>query len=498
MNKTNNIEAQPGFQEEFLSTPADIAFGGGGAGVGKTHAEIMESVRHIDIKNFACVFFRRTYQQIAAPGALWDQSQKIYPALGATSANTTYTFPVGSKIVFSHMQHEKNKLDWQGSEIPLIIFDELTHFTHTMFFYMLSRNRSTCGVKPYMRATCNPDADSWVRDFIEWYIDEDGYIIPERSGVIRYLTVHNDVAIWGDTREEVMEKAPHLESLNEVLSFTFIEGDLEDNQILLDIDKSYKSKLLAMSEEDQLRLLKRNWNVKIDKTTIINAIKFKDTFTNDFVPRGKKYITADIATRGSDIFSIWIWEGKRAIDLILIGSNNGKQAVQAIQKLQKIHFIPDSRVAFDADGVGGGMTGWLDNAIEFHGNGKVFGKENYTNRRAQMYFNLADCINETFPKTANDCYYISPEIIERPYPFDTPKIYKGKSIKWCLLHQIKGIKQLKPDADGKKAIIPKDEMKPILGGISPDLLDSLSMREIFDFIGEFGDTRKTKADLGIF
>jgi len=102
MNKeTIEIKAQPGFQEDFLSTSADIAFGGGGAGVGKTHAEIMESVRNIGIKDFACVFFRRTYQQIAAPGALWDQSQKIYPALGATSANTTYTFPIGSKVVFS-------------------------------------------------------------------------------------------------------------------------------------------------------------------------------------------------------------------------------------------------------------------------------------------------------------------------------------------------------------------------------------------------------------
>jgi hypothetical protein len=31
---------------------------------------------------------------------------------------------------------------------------------------MTSRNRSTCGVRPYIRATCNPDADSWVADFL--------------------------------------------------------------------------------------------------------------------------------------------------------------------------------------------------------------------------------------------------------------------------------------------------------------------------------------------
>ena len=53
---------------------------------------------------------------------------------------------------------------------------------------MLSRNRSTCGVTPYVRATCNPDADSWVAKFIEWWIDQDtGYPIPERSGKLRWF-----------------------------------------------------------------------------------------------------------------------------------------------------------------------------------------------------------------------------------------------------------------------------------------------------------------------
>lgn len=42
---------------------------------------------------------------------------------------------------------------------------------------MLSRNRSICGVKPYVRATCNPDVDSWVADFISWWIDQEtGYL----------------------------------------------------------------------------------------------------------------------------------------------------------------------------------------------------------------------------------------------------------------------------------------------------------------------------------
>jgi hypothetical protein len=76
------------------------------------------------------------------------------------------------KIKFSHLRFDTTVYDWQGAQITLICFDELTHFTAHQFFYMVS-NRSTCGVRPYIRATCNPDADSWVADFLAWWIDQE-------------------------------------------------------------------------------------------------------------------------------------------------------------------------------------------------------------------------------------------------------------------------------------------------------------------------------------
>lgn len=70
--------------------------------------------------------------------------------------------------------------------ICFIGFDELTHFSEAQFWYMLSRNRSMSGVRPYVRATTNPDADSWVAKLIDWWIDDvSGYPIPERGGVVR-------------------------------------------------------------------------------------------------------------------------------------------------------------------------------------------------------------------------------------------------------------------------------------------------------------------------
>ena len=128
--------------------------------------------------------------QITNPGGLWDESQNFYPRLGGTPhvGMREWRWPRAGKIKFSHLQFETTVYDWQGAQITLICFDELTHFTAHQFFYMVSRNRSTCGVRPYIRATCNPDADSWVADFLAWWIDpESGLPIPERAGVAALL-----------------------------------------------------------------------------------------------------------------------------------------------------------------------------------------------------------------------------------------------------------------------------------------------------------------------
>ena len=144
------------------------------------------------------MIFRRVSTQINAEGGLWDTALQMYIPLGVTFKTQPYqiTFPSGAKITFSHLQYEKDVYSYQGSQIPLICFDELTHFTETQFWYMLSRNRSLCGVKPYIRATCNPDVDSWVKVLISWWLDDEGFPIRERSGVVRYFFRKDGEIIW--------------------------------------------------------------------------------------------------------------------------------------------------------------------------------------------------------------------------------------------------------------------------------------------------------------
>jgi predicted phage terminase large subunit-like protein len=258
------IKPQPGPQEKFLSSSADIVIYGGAAGGGKSYALLMEPLRHVDNPHFGFVCFRRTSNQITNEGGLYDTSKKMYPHLGGQSRTSPFIkwlFPSGAKGSFNHLQHENDVHGWQGSQIPLIMFDELTHFSKSQFFYLLSRNRSTCGIKPYIRATTNPDSESWVADFISWWIDQDtGYPIPERGGVVRYFIRINDQIYWGNSRVELAEKYEVAEE--EAKSLTFVPSSIFDNQELLKVDPGYLSNLKALPTVERERLLGGNWKIK--------------------------------------------------------------------------------------------------------------------------------------------------------------------------------------------------------------------------------------------
>lgn len=271
----NEIRPQEGPQEKFLSTPADIAIYGGAAGGGKTFGILLEGSRNIMNPQFGGVIFRRTTPQIRNEGGLWDESETLYYRLGGVPRESSleWEFPSGASMKFAHMEYEKNRLDWQGSQIPFIGFDELTHFTEKQFFYMLSRNRSGCGVRPYIRATCNPDPKSWVKRLIAWYLDEDGYAIPERSGVIRYFIRINDKIVWGNSRKELVDQYGVLKT--DVKSFTFINSSVYDNQILLKKDPGYLANLKALSKFEREKLLDGCWNAKEGEGKIFQRSWFK-------------------------------------------------------------------------------------------------------------------------------------------------------------------------------------------------------------------------------
>ena len=227
------IAPQKGAQERFLASHAQICIYGGAAGGGKTCGMLIDALRWKDREGYGAVFFRKNHNQIFSQGGLWDEGMKLYSGIARAYpqlGRSRWVFRGSdghevSKISFAHIEREQDVHKWQGSQICGLYFDELTHFSEKTFFYMLSRNRSTCGVTPYVRASCNPDADSWVAKFISWWIDPDtGYKISRYYEGSRNADASNEVDLKAcmaklRTLHQSGIKVPHSFDIREKIKF---------------------------------------------------------------------------------------------------------------------------------------------------------------------------------------------------------------------------------------------------------------------------------------
>ena len=279
-----DIGPQPGPQTDFLSAWADIVFYGGAAGGGKTFGLLLDPMREYHNPEFGGVIFRKTNVQVKIEGGLWDESMKIYGRLGGRpNLNAmSWKFPSTMSISFANLEYESDVLNYQGAQMPWIGFDEVTHFSKAQFFYMMSRNRSVSGFRPCIRATCNPDPDSWVREFLDWWIGPDGYPLKERAGKVRFFIRINDDIVWANSVEELHKIYGNGAEI-QPKSVCFIPAKLEDNKILMEKDPSYAGSLLALSRVDRLRLKEGNWNVRPEAGMLFQRGWFREV---DAIPSG--------------------------------------------------------------------------------------------------------------------------------------------------------------------------------------------------------------------
>jgi hypothetical protein len=238
-------------QRTLLATPADFAVYGGAAGGGKSWALCYDPLRHVKVAGFHGVLFRKSYPEIRAPGGLWDQAGELYPASGgkAIAGEMEYRWAHGVKIAFRHLEHSDSVYAWQGSQLAFIGFDELTHFTEHSFWYLLSRNRSRCGVRPYIRATCNP-SPGWVKGLLAPWVDEAFDGPRAESGEVRWFIRVDNRIKW------VPGNTPNAKSL------TFVSANVYDNPALLKVNPEYVNNLMALPEVERRQLLDGDWRVR--------------------------------------------------------------------------------------------------------------------------------------------------------------------------------------------------------------------------------------------
>jgi predicted phage terminase large subunit-like protein len=124
-----------------------------------------------------------------------------------------------------------------------------------------------------MFCTMNPDADSWLREFVDPWLAEDGYVDLDKNGKIFYFTVQDDQVIWVDADWRDSNGRPPK-------SVTYVNADIWDNPALLEHDPDYLSNLMSQSLVDRERFLGikgrgGNWNIKAVAGKVFRADWFK-------------------------------------------------------------------------------------------------------------------------------------------------------------------------------------------------------------------------------
>ncbi len=157
-------------QVQFLlhTNTREVFYGGAGGG-GKSRAIWYAALQYVHVPQYAALILRRTYADLAKPGALMDLAHGLLAGTGAVwrDRDKRWTFPSGATITFGYLQNENDKYQYAGSEFAFIGFDELTHFTETQYSFLftrLRRNQRLANVPLRMRSASNPGGvgHDWV------------------------------------------------------------------------------------------------------------------------------------------------------------------------------------------------------------------------------------------------------------------------------------------------------------------------------------------------
>jgi len=244
----------------------------------------------------------------------------------------------------------------------------------------------------------------------------------------------------------------------------FIQALPTDNKKIAKDYLEQLNKTLSTSEKE--RLLKGNWEYDDDPTALCHYDDICGIFDNNHVKDGTMYITADIARMGSDKAVIIVWSGWIAKEIIVYEKNTISELQNTIQTLRSKYQVPKNKCIADEDGMGAGIVdntgikGFVNNSAALNG-------ANYSNLQAQCCYGLAEIIN-------NAEIFIEAEIKE--------------SYKEELIEELEYLKSYKVDDGGRLRILPKVEIKGIIGR-SPDFRDALMMRYYFDLMPKMSAPR---------
>lgn len=494
------IIPQRGAQERMLSIDADIKVVGGSRGGGKSFTLLMEALYDIKNPDFHALLLRNEKDDLQS---LISDAYKLYTQFGTynkSQNDMTWNFDNGGWLKLSYYagSYEDFKTRFQGRQYAFIGLDEGTQCPYKKFKYLLTNNRNAAGIRNRFWITCNPDPESWVRKFIDWWVGEDGYIIPERDGVIRYCFMDGDTPdqiFWGDTREEVYEQcADIIDSLWKdsyaelgytklemfIKSATFIRADVSENIKLVSTDPSYIANLAQQDEEQRMRDLEANWNYKAAGDDMVKIADLEAIFDNPEQEGDKVHrASADIAFTGGDNFVMWHWVGLHTKDIVVMRLDS-KTLVSVVQAKLTEWGVAEDNFTYDLQGIGQYFKGFFPRAVPFNNQAAPIAlskkeekgiKSLYKDLKSQCAWLFYDAIKE---KRIS----IDSRLLEMKFSGDG---FKNWTLRQILMKERKSLRRDEDSADRAFKLLPKKLAKRYVGH-SPDFWESWFYFMIFTLI----------------
>lgn len=228
--------------DAFLSPATEILYGGA-AGGGKSHLmRVLAIMLCAEVAGLQVYLFRRHFadlykNHLEGAGSFIVLLGDWIRAGFVKIVENEIRFWNGSKIHLCHCQHEKDKIKYQGAEIHVLLMDELTHFSETIYRFLRGRLRLG-GLKvppkyanklPLVLAGSNPGGvgHNWVkRSWIDLAPPMAITQMPKGEGGMRRQYVPAKLADNPTMAENDPDYADRLEGLdNLALVKAMLDGD---------------------------------------------------------------------------------------------------------------------------------------------------------------------------------------------------------------------------------------------------------------------------------
>lgn len=246
----------------------------------------------------------------------------------------------------------------------------------------------------------------------------------------------------------------------------FIQALPQDNKMAAPGYLENLERSLSVNEKE--RLLKGNWEYDDDPAVMCDYRNILDIFTNQHVPEGQGFISADVARMGKDQTIIRIWSGWRCVKRVVMVKARVDEVAARIRELANSYQIPMSRVIADEDGVGGGVVDIL-RCVGFVAASTPL----LTFERDQQ----GQTVRANFDMLKSQCAFKLADVINSAGMYDPQE----GAIRDKITLELEQLKRKAVDSDMKQGIVKKETMKEMLGH-SPDDLDTYIMRAYFDVL----------------